>query len=154
MCYSDFQFLCRSDCSLFCSAVFLSLCLFLGLSACVFFGLSVSIQVRIGDVSVRFFLFDFCVDVTVFDRGHATLGEVLSFRPSVGLSVCLSIMIELKSGKTIVFDTYCVFLCIDGEWMPLPACPQRYCYPASVVLTSINRCPWSSVQSILGLAYR
>ena len=37
--------------------------------------------------------------------------------PSVGPSVRWSVVIELKSGKTSVFDTFCVCLCVcRGEW--------------------------------------
>ena len=54
-------------------------------------------------------------------------------------------MIESKSGKTSVLNTFCVCLCVEGEdwgldkgWMPLPTCPQRYCDPASLVLITLT----------------
>ena len=45
-------------------------------------------------------------------------------------------MIELKSGKTSVFDAFCVCVCwrgawgVNGGWTPLPTRPQQYCNPA------------------------
>ena len=45
--------------------------------------------------------------------------------PSVGPSVGPLVMIELKSGKTSVLDTFCVCLCVEGVgvgvWMGLDA---------------------------------
>ena len=45
-----------------------------------------------------------------------------------------------KASKKLVLDTFRVCLCVwdggwgvDGGWMPLPTCPQRYCDPASLV---------------------
>ena len=53
-----------------------------------------------------------------FSCGHATLKEALSVRPlvrwSVGPLVRRSGVIELKSGKTSVFDTFCVCLSVGG----------------------------------------
>ena len=50
-------------------------------------------------------------------------------------------VIELKSGKTSVFDTFCVCLFVgvgggcgvNGCWIPLPTRLQQYCDPASLV---------------------
>ena len=49
-----------------------------------------------------------------------------------------SVMIESKSGKMSVLDTFCVWgggWGVEGGWMPLPTRPQQYCDPASLVLT-------------------
>ena len=55
-----------------------------------------------------------------------------------------SIMIESKSGKISVLDTFCVCLCVRGEdwglvggWKPLPTRPQQYCDPASLVFSIV-----------------
>ena len=66
----------------------------------------------------------------------------LSIHQSIGLlvhwSVGPSVMIELKSGKTSILDTFCVCLCVRGGdwglvggWRPLPTRLQRYCNPTS-----------------------
>ena len=88
-------------------------------------------------------------------RGHATLKEVLSvrpsvrpafrpsfrpaFRPSFRPSIHPSVTHESKSGKTSNLEVFwgrCVgggAWGVDGGWMPLPTLPQRYCDPASLV---------------------
>ena len=65
---------------------------------------------------------------------------------SVGPLVCWSVeVIESKSGKKSVLDVFWVCVLVggawgvDGGWMPLPTCPQRYCDPASLVIIIISR---------------
>ena len=78
-----------------------------------------------------------CLHICLFSCGQATLKRLC---PSVRPSVCLSVMIEMKSGKSSILDTFCVCLCVgggdyglDGDWTPLPTRPQRHCDPASLV---------------------
>jgi len=85
------------------------------------------------------FLFQILVaDTQLYQSLCRSVGPLV--RRSVGPSIRLSVMIELKSGKTNVLDTFCTCLCVRGGdwglaegWTPLPTRPQRYCEPASLV---------------------
>ena len=72
--------------------------------------------------------------------------------PSVRWSVSPLIMIESKTGKTSVLDTFCVCLCVEGEdwgvdaaWAPRPNRSQCYCGPASLVLRNFATEPQVSI---------
>ena len=72
--------------------------------------------------------------------GHATPKEALFVRWSVEVVE----VIESKSGKMSVLDTFYVCLCmewgfgVDGGLMPLPTRPQRYCDPASLIIVVVS----------------
>ena len=70
-------------------------------------------------------------------------------RPSVGPLVHWYVNTSRKVRKRM-FKMHLVYLCVgvgglgvDGDWMPLPTRPRRYCNPASLVISrdSFTHCP-------------
>ena len=87
--------------------------------------------------------FSFLVaDTPLYKRLCSSIRRVgLLLRRSVGLSG----VIQLRSGKSSVLDTFFLYVWVlqlvwgvGGSWMPLPTCPQRYCDPASFVIETIG----------------
>ena len=99
-------------------------------------------------------------DMQLYKMDCSSLG--LSTHPSIGLSVCWSVMIESESGKLHILNTFCV--CggwgVDGGWMPLPTCLQQYWDPASLVwdfnslLQIKSNCKWMHHYHLGGSIFR